>query len=489
MERVDLLVKNGTVVLREGARLGHVAIDQGKIAAILPPNFTPEAARIIDATGKHVMPGVVDPEGHPGHSFPLDLDYQTETPAAAAAGITTWGIQDPSPRMGTKPFKEEVEPSDVVSLHKVMDIAIQTGHEHSIVDFFYTPQLETDEQAREIPEYAEKYGVTSYKFYLHAKRPELAARSWYVYRSGLATGFDDGVVFQAMENASRIGPPGIVSIHPENFEIIRILEQRLKDAGRMDMEAWSDRSPDFVEAHHVRQYAYLAKITKCPLYIQHTTTAETLFAIRQAKEEGVEVYAQSSPVYLCLPRGTWKINVPLRDPETMEVLWEALKKGEIDCLGSDHVVAHGSRAEMEVPGDVWKTRSGFPSRIEMMLPLMLHDGVNKGRISFERLVEVMCEVPARIFGIYPRKGTLQVGSDGDVVIVDLKRRVTVKNEMIHSRPKWTILEGREIIGWPVMTIRRGEVLAEWPDGEPKSKMVAKTKGQYLSRRVGSRFMA
>jgi dihydropyrimidinase len=256
----------------------------------------------------------------------------------------------------------------------------------------------------------------------------------------------------------------------------------------MDMEAWSDRSPDFVEAHHVRQYAYLAKITKCPLYIQHTTTAETLFAIRQAKEEGVEVYAQSSPVYLCLPRGTWKINVPLRDPETMEVLWEALKKGEIDCLGSDHVVAHGSRAEMEVPGDVWKTRSGFPSRIEMMLPLMLHDGVNKGRISFERLVEVMCEVPARIFGIYPRKGSLQIGSDGDVVIVDLKRRVTVKNEMIHSRPKWTILEGREITGWPVMTIRRGEILAEWPDGEPKSKIVAKTKGQYLARRPGSRFL-
>lgn len=489
MERVDLLIKNGTLVLREGARPANLAIHEGKIAAILQPGFIPDAARTVDATGKHVLPGVVDPEAHPGHSFPLDLDFQTESPAAAAGGITTWGIQDPSPRMGKKPFKKEAEPSDVVSLNEVMDIAIETGREHCLTDFFYTPQLETDQQAEEILQYAEKYGVTSYKFYLHARRPEIAASmGWYVYRSGLAAGFDDGVVFKTMENVAKIAPPGIVSIHPENFEIVRVLHQRLIDAGRKDMEAWSDRSPHFVEAHHVRSYAYLAKITKCPLYIQHTTTAETLFAIRRAKEEGIEIYAQSSPVYLCLPRGTWKINVPLRDPETMEILWEALRKGEIDCLGSDHVVAHGTRAEMEVPGDVWKTVSGFPSRVEMMLPLMLHEGVNKGRISLERLAEVVSEVPARIFGIYPRKGTLQVGSDGDVVIVDLKRRITIRNDMIHSRPGWTILEGRELTGWPVMTIRRGEVLMEWPEGEPKSRIVATNKGEYIARRPGSRFL-
>ncbi len=100
----------------------------------------------------------------------------------------------------------------------------------------------------------------------------------------------------------------------------------------------------------------------------------------------------------------------------------------------------------------------------------------------------MCEAPARIFGIYPRKGTLQVGSDGDVVIVDLKRRVTVKNEMIHSRAKWTIIEGRELTGWPVMTIRRGEVLMEWPEVEPMSRILASGIGEYIRRRPGSRFL-
>ena len=488
MERVDLLIANGNVVFREGTRPANLAISGGKVVAILQPGLEIDASRVIDATGKHVLPGLVDPEGHPGHSFPLDIDLETESPAAAAGGVTTWGIQDPSPRMGKKPFKQDTEPADVVSFHDVMDIAIKTGHENCITDFYFTPQLETDQQAEEVIEYAEKYGVTSYKFYCHAKHPEIAAKLWYVYRSGLATGFDDGVVYKTLENVAKMGPPGIVSFHPENFEIVRVFSQRLMDAGRMDMEAWTDRSPDFVEAHHIRQYAYLAKIAKCPMYVQHTTTAESLLAIRQAKDEGVEIYSQSNPVYLCLPAGTWKINVPLRYPETMERLWEAAKNGEIDALGSDHVVSHGSRAEMEVPGDVWKTTSGFPSRVEMMLPLMLDEGINKGRITLQRLVEMMCEAPARIFGLYPRKGCLQVGSDGDVVLVDLKRTETITNDMVHTRPKWTILEGRELTGWPVMTILRGEVLMEWPEGEPRSRIVATGKGRYIPRTPGSRFL-
>ena len=124
----------------------------------------------------------------------------------------------------------------------------------------------------------------------------------------------------------------------------------------------------------------------------------------------------------------------------------------------------------------------------MMLPLMLDEGINKGRITLQRLVEMMCEAPARIFGLYPRKGCLQVGSDGDVVLVDLKRTETITNDMVHTRPKWTILEGRELTGWPVMTILRGEVLMEWPEGEPRSRIVATGKGRYIPRTPGSRFL-
>lgn len=241
MERVDLLIKNGDVVFREGTRPANIAISDGKVAAILKPGFEIDATRVVDAAGKHVLPGLVDPEGHPGHSFPLDIDLETESPAAAAAGVTTWGIQDPSPRMGKKPFVQDTRPEDVVSFHDVMDIAVKTGEENCITDFYFTPQLETDQQAEEVGEYAEKYGVTSYKFYCHAKHPEIAAKLWYVYRSGLATGFDDGVVYKTLENVAKIGPPGIVSFHPENFEIVRVFSQRLMDAGRMDMDGGARR--------------------------------------------------------------------------------------------------------------------------------------------------------------------------------------------------------------------------------------------------------
>ena len=115
--------------LSRGLPPANIAISNEKVVAILKPGFEIDAARVIDAAGKHVLPGLVDPEGHPGHSFPLDIDLETESPAAAAAGVTTWGIQDPSPRMGKKPFVQDTRPEDVVSFHDVMDIAIKTGEE------------------------------------------------------------------------------------------------------------------------------------------------------------------------------------------------------------------------------------------------------------------------------------------------------------------------------------------------------------------------
>ena len=346
MERVDLLIKNGDVVFREGTRPANLAISDGKVAAILKPGLEIDAARVVDAAGKHVLPGLVDPEGHPGHSFPLDIDFETESPAAAAAGVTTWGIQDPSPRMGKKPFVQDTRPEDVVSFHDVMDIAIKTGEENCITDFYFTPQLETDQQAEEIVEYAEKYGVTSYKFYCHAKHPHIAAKLWYVYRSGLATGFDDGVVYKTLENVARIGPPGIVSFHPENFEIVRVFSQRLMDAGRMDMEAWTDRSPDFVEAHHMSASTPTSRRSpSVPCMSSTRPPASRCRPSARRKDEGVEIYAQSNPVYLCLPAGTWKINVPLRYPETMELLVGSLqeRRDRLPGVGPRGVARHPRR--------------------------------------------------------------------------------------------------------------------------------------------------
>jgi len=141
---------------------------------------------------------------------------------------------------------------------------------------------------------------------------------------------------------------------------------------------------------------------------------------------------------------------------------------------------------MEVKGNVWDTVTGFPSRVESFLPVMLN-GVNNGKISLQRLVEVSSENPAKIWGLYPQKGCLLPGADGDLTIVDLEKKVTVRNEMIHSTPGWTIYEGKELKGWPVMTIIAGEVVMDWEEGASRAEIKGSPRGKYFRRIPGSAF--
>jgi len=160
-----------------------------------------------------------------------------------------------------------------------------------------------------------------------------------------------------------------------------------------------------------------------------------------------------------------------------------LADGRIDTVGSDHTNTGRSRKEMEVKGDIWATRTGFSSRGEAALPVML-DGVNRGRISLIRMVQVCSENTARIFGLYPKKGIIAPGSDADLVVVDLDRKVKVTNDMIHSSSGWTLWEGREMKGWPVMTVLRGKVIAEWVDGGKRPEIISTPFGRYLPRSLG-----
>ncbi|MBI4319393.1 MAG: amidohydrolase family protein [Chloroflexi bacterium] len=480
---VDLVLRNGNVVSPAGTFPGGVAVSGGKIVLVATEAALPSSAkRTIDAGGNYILPGLVDPEGHPAGYIPLKDTLGSETRGALASGVTTWGLQLTSTvigEMGGLPAVERVRP-----FGEIMPLFQEIGNESSRVDYFLTPIVTTDEQVSEIPQLAERHGLTSYKFYMHMKQGPNVKSQWYAQKSMGFPGFDDGTVYLGMENVARIGPPGIVSIHPENWEIVRIFEDRLLKAGRKDMAAWDDRSPHFCEAGHVWTYGYYAKVTGCPFYIQHVTTQETLDVIQKLRADGVKVYGQTSACYLSLDHDVWKVNVPLRDRETMDKLWAAVRDGTVDCSGTDHVMVPKSREEMEVKGDVWATISGFPSRVEGYLPVMLSQGVNKGRISLERMVQLCCENPARIFGLYPKKGVITPGADADLVIVDLDLGREVKREMIHSAAGWSIYEGWEMKGWPVMVILRGKVVMEWPADAPKARMVGEPIGRYLPRRPG-----
>jgi dihydropyrimidinase/dihydroorotase len=143
---------------------------------------------------------------------------------------------------------------------------------------------------------------------------------------------------------------------------------------------------------------------------------------------------------------------------------------------------------MEVKGDVWKSVSGFSSRVEAYLQVMLSLGVNQGRISLERLVECCCENNAKVFGLFPKKGIIRVGSDGDLVVVDLNKKATVKPDMLYTSSGWSIYEGWEFTGWPVMTIVRGNIVAKWSDRSNSMEMVGDPVGRYVPRKLGSQFL-
>jgi len=468
----DIVFKNGLIVTPAGVIEGGVAIIGGKIAAVGSDAFLPAAQREVDLAGKYLLPGAIDPECHLGSHRALADDFYSETRAAAAAGVTTWGMQLVS--LAITGGADKVKgPADIPSFTKAMPLYYEASRSAAI-DFFLTPILGTDEHVAEISSLAKEHGVSSFKLHLQMQGPWKS--SWPAYA------FDDGSIYRAFESVAKLGAPAIALLHCENWEIARVLEQRLKEAGRTDMGAWDDRSPAFTEAGHARTYLYYARVAGCPIYVVHVTTKDTIAEINRAKAEGLTVYSEIGTHYLVLHKDAWKINVPLRDRSTHDLLWQALASGAIDCIGSDHVAHTRTRESMET-GNVWTTTSGFPSRVEGMLPMMLSEGVNKGRITIERLAQVASENPARIFGLYPKKGAIIPGADADLIVVDLKRRATITKQLLQTITPWSVYEGREVTGWPVMTLVRGSVVMEWHEGEPRAKVTQACVGQYLRRQL------
>jgi dihydropyrimidinase len=470
---VELVFKNGLIVTPSGIMEGGLAVVDGKIAAVGSDAFLPDAERIIDLAGKYLLPGVIDPECHLGGHRDLAADFKSETRAAAASGVTTWGLQLVS--LAITGGADRVKgPADIPNFTNSMPIFYEAS-KTAAIDFFLTPIVSTDEQVKEIPYLANEHGISSFKLHLQMQGPWKS--SWPAYF------FDDGSIYSVFQEVAKLGAPAIALLHCENWEIAQVLQKQLMDAGRTDMGAWDDRSPAFTEVGHARTYLYYARIAGCPIYVVHCTTTDTVAEIERAKAEGLTVYSEIGTHYLVLHKDAWKINVPLRDRSTHESLWKALSSGAIDCIGSDHVAHTRTRESMET-GNVFTTVSGFPSRVEGMLPMMLSEGVNKGRISIERLAQVASENPARIFGLYPKKGAILPGADADLVVVDLKRRAKVTKELLHTITPWSVYEGWDVTGWPVMTLVRGHIVMEWPEGAPRAMVTEASTGQYLRRQLG-----
>ncbi|MBI4334706.1 MAG: amidohydrolase family protein [Chloroflexi bacterium] len=432
---VDLIVRNGNVVTPRDVTRAAVAIDKGRVVAIGDESILPPGRKTIDVKGNHILPGVIDPHFHPWTIERYPYECRTETRAAAAGGVTTLGIflitrREDGPLKGIEEGKRVFE-------------------ENGIVDAFFHVFARPGDQLgfSQMPD-CPSLGVTSFKV------------------SAAEATVDDVSRFTIFEQIAKMGGINRAMVHCENWDLAAVLRERLIKAGRMDFPAWNDSRPNFVEAESMMRNIYFSKITGCPIYIVHITIKEGVDILAQGKADGVDVIGETCAQYLThtsQDRGLLadnpplgRVNPPLRARADNDRLWQGIKDGIIDTMGSDHI----GYTLKDKEGIMWDAPRGLGNLTEMQLPVLISEGVNKGRITLPKVVEVACQNPAMTFGLYPRKGALNVGSDADLVVVDLNKKVNVSWKMLHSLSDWSIWEGWEFKGWPVLTMRRGEVIVE-----------------------------
>jgi dihydroorotase-like cyclic amidohydrolase len=286
---------------------------------------------------------------------------------------------------------------------------------------------------------------------------------------------DMGMVYRIMEIMAGYGPPMLVQAHCEQPDIITLLSERLVTQGRTDFLAWAESRPAICEAMHAFSLGLISLETGGRAYIVHVSAKETVDVIRYLKQRGAKIFAETCPHYLTMTKNTSvgvlaRMSPPLRDKEDVACLWEAVADGTFDTIGSDHVPLPRKQKENE---GVWKGIPGVGS-VGAMLPVLLTEGVNKGRITIERLVELTSENPSKIWGIYPQKGALVPGADADIAIVDLQREWVLSAKNLNSCSDYSIYEDKKVKGRVVKTFVRGNLVAE--DGQLVAR---KPLGEYV----------
>jgi dihydropyrimidinase len=454
----DLRLSNGRAVL-PGAGLvpADICILDGRIAALVAPNSESLPAReVLDVSGRVVVPGGIDAHVHLGQDLSMpttDDDSSLETASAAAGGITTVLAYLMTP----KPYEQAF-----ASSRELMD---RTSH----TDFGFHFCLVTPEQVASVPRYVKECGVSSFKFFMNFRGQEGA----YL---GLP-GNDDGFLYDVLRATAESG--AMANPHAENIELIWRLRAEIDKDPSAGLTAWDRTRPDFVEAEAEQRVCYLASVLGASVYAVHVSSAAALDALKLQRSRYENIFIETCPHYLTLdtssPAGSRaKVNPPLRSGADREALWTAVTDGTIDVIGSDHVPRHFSAKDK----DIWSASAGFPGT-GTLLPLLVSEAAITRGISLERIVELTSTRPAQLFGLYPRKGAIQVGADADLVVLDLAAHESVTAATQHSGSQYSVWEG-----WPVRcrvehTLLRGQFAV-------RSGTVTEPHGQYVARPLSGR---
>ena len=464
-DRADVLVKGGLMVSGLGITRSDVLISDGVIGEVGPQLSDRQATRTIDATGKYVLPGGIDSHAHPIYGDKMD----TYSISAAFGGVTTvvafigsethrheqydntWGVKKYNPDIvkGFIAYAQEASYTDF-AVHGLITIRDKDTIDTVIPDLV-------------------GLGVISFKMFM----------TWNPWDLASATNLlsiPDDLVMRVMDLASRHG--GMVAIHAENGTCKSYLERTFRSDGKVSRKHYLDSAPNILESEAANRAATMALVTGSPLYLVHLSTQEVLPIIEYHREKGLSIYGETCPHYLTLTnddllaRGyTLKVAPPLRRKDDVQAMWTGLSGGALSTIGSDFTgytrtlkltgrlegVAVEPKAGQE---NIFDIAAGL-STLEFMMPVVWTHGVNTGRITLPRFVQVFCENPAKIFGMYPRKGSLQPGSDADITVWDPMKSHVVDAE--HSVSDLGTFKGMELLGMPVLTMVRGQVVVE--DGE------------------------
>lgn len=443
----DLLIKNASIPQGDRQVSADILVKDGVVAAIGGSNSGFSATETIDATGFLVLPGCIDSHTHindPG--FTHREDFLTGTGSAAAGGITTI-IDMPC--------------CSVPSVRSVADLENKISHvkDKAIIDYAMWGGV-TGEDVRNnnlsiVKEQVEA-GVVAFKVYMTPSVPTYPRVS-------------DAEMLECFYAVAETGLP--IGIHAENFSICDFYVQKLKNSGRMDGPAWAEARKILAEKVAIELGISFSEETGARLHIVHMSTGIGSTLIGEAKKRGLNVTSEVCPHYLTLnaqdamtEHGVFaKIAPPLRTKEDNEVLWKGLANGSVDFVATDHA-PYEIATEKKADGmDIWTSFPGIPG-VETMVPVIVSEGYNKGRLTLSRLVEVLSKNAAIHYGIYPKKGAMEIGSDADFTIIDLNKEWTVDQDQMHNKARFTPLHGMKLKGKIVKTVVRGKLVFEEAKG-------------------------
>jgi len=434
----DLVIHDGTLVTSANTFVADIGINRETIATL---GCGLRGARMIDAAGKLVLPGAIDPHVHLQMDTAVTQtsdDWESGTIAAACGGTTT--------------VIDFVEPNLDEPLLVALEARRAQADAGAVIDYgLHMTLRQADVGTLTQVDAVVSAGCPSFKTYLTYASLRL----------------DDASFLRAVETV-RVSN-GIVLVHAENHDAIEYLKRQLVAAGETAPRAHPRSRPPSVEAEAIERALMLAEIVKCPLYIVHISTGRGAEALQRARDRGQIAFGETCAQYLVLTDREYErpdfegakfvCSPPLRPADNPPMLWRALAAGNLQTVGSDHC-SFLFQGQKDLGRESFTAIPGGLPGVEARLALLYTFGVGQNRLSLNQWVNACCTMPARIFGLYPRKGALLTGADADIVIFDPQREVTLTRAVLHERVDYTPYDGLALRGYPTMTIARGQVICE-----------------------------